>query len=96
MANKIPIALKGITTFFERIERHQIPKIAVRFFFCTSRQKGPQTHVETVLFLNVILHLVSYCLSFIVAILTDERQRVRTQECSRIRNRQEIRLEGDT
>lgn len=41
MANKIPIALKGITTFFERIERHQIPKIAVRFFFCTSRQKGP-------------------------------------------------------
>lgn len=39
MANKIPIALKGITTLFERIERHQIPKIAVRFFFVRQDKK---------------------------------------------------------
>lgn len=75
MANKIPIAIKGITTFFWKNWKTSNSENCCKIFFCTSRQKGPQTHVETVLFLNVILHLVSYCLSFIVAILTVWEQR---------------------
>lgn len=40
MANKIPLAIKGITTFFERIERHQIPKIAIRFFLYVKTKRS--------------------------------------------------------